>query len=667
MESMRAVMLCMEDELYRLYLEQALPAGGLSCTVVPAEDLAAAIAERQSGTLLLQSDTAEQSLIETSSRLKRLFGDELRVVLLSSDYQVGSEAGSAVDAFVHYPVDVADLRKVLAGLDESGRRILLIDDSRLVHNHLVPPLRDAGYEVAQAFDGEDGLAQARALRPHLVICDIEMPKMNGFEVCAAIRATDEIAGCHIVMSSTLGSAADQQKGFAAGVDEYITKPVVVPELLDRIRKALNRARGGRESILVVQGDEQTAKGICKALTKQGFGARHAATLKDVRRMVARASYDLVVSELDLADGSVIDLMTTLDRRTKGQKPDVLILMGRDSQADAKVALNAGAAGVIGIPFTTDALLASAERTLADRRAAQERAHLQKYVSKASVRMALEKSALGGGEAAARAYRKTATVFFSDIANFTTRCETYPPREVVAQVNLLFEVMTQTIMGAGGDIDKFIGDACMAFWDGDVATTAERALRATLQMRPRIQAMNAAHPLLASDPITIRMGLNSGEVILCDLGAADARMDLTVIGDTVNLAARLEAASKQYGVTLLVGEATFEPVRHLFAARLIDLVRVKGKLAPVACYEVLAEHGGTTDRENRLVEVFGKATAAFQSGEFRSALELFEAADAFEAGTDPGALNPSRLYQERCRELIATPPAAWDGVWTLRSK
>jgi adenylate cyclase len=331
-------------------------------------------------------------------------------------------------------------------------------------------------------------------------------------------------------------------------------------------------------------------------------------------------------------------------------------------------MNAGAAGVISKPFTMDSLLASVERTLADRRATQEKAHLQKYVSKASMRMALEKSVLSGKASAARAYRKRASIFFSDIVGFTPRCEKYSPHEVVGQVNALFEVMTRIIMANQGDIDKFIGDACMAFWlFDDPAVSAAHALQATMQMRPQIAALNAANAVLAADPIHIRMGVNTGEVILCDLGAADARMDLTIIGDAVNVAARFESAAKQYGVDLLVGESTFQLVEDRFVGRLIDLVRVKGKNQPVGCYEVLSERGRTTPREDQLVVEFTRGMLAYRAGDFQRALEVFQATEALEALAEPGRLNPSRLYQKRCRELLAHPPEAWAGVWTLSSK
>lgn len=666
--TLRNLILCVEQPLYRRYLEEEFTARGLSFVSVSLEELTPRIAENPSGVLVLQSDESEHNLLGLSSKLKRLFGEEIRVLLLSSDYQIGEEAGGAVDAFLHFPVPFEEVGTALRRLLDTSRRVLLIDDSRLVHNHILPPLREQGYEVFGAFDGQEGLEKARECKPHLVICDIEMPRMNGFEACAAIRRSEDIAGAYIIMSSTLGSASDQQKGFDAGVDEYITKPVVIPELLDRVKKALQRTRTGREQLLILEGDETTARGIAKSLAKQGFSARTASTIKQALRLLKRVSYDLVVSEFTLVDGTMLDLMSVLKDLPRERQPDVLVLTSRDSQADAKMVQNAGAAGVISKPFTMDSLLAVVERSLADRRAVLERSQLEKYVSRASVRMALEKAILSGKGASARAYRKQATIFFSDIASFTARCERYTPQEVVAQVNALFDVMTRVITEHQGDIDKFIGDACMAFWlDEDPAASAERALRATLRIREQIAVMNRDNPLLSEDPIVIRVGVNSGAVILCDLGAAGVRMDLTVIGDPVNLAARLESASKQYGIETLVGEATMKPVLDRFSARLIDWVKVKGKNVPVGCYELFAEKDKATERELRLVAEFGRGMEAYRARSFEEALALFRAAEEFEKPTLAGLLSPSRLFQQRCEYLLAHPPQEWDGSWTLKDK
>jgi adenylate cyclase len=164
-----------------------------------------------------------------------------------------------------------------------------------------------------------------------------------------------------------------------------------------------------------------------------------------------------------------------------------------------------------------------------------------------------------------------------------------------------------------------------------------------------------------------MGLNTGEVILCDLGAADARIDLTMIGDTVNTAARFESACKQYGVYNLFSEFTITPLLDRFAARLIDRVRVKGKTKPVACYELFDARGKTSAREDQLIADFSRGMETYHTGDFERALVMFQATDQLEKRREAGELNPSRLYQERCRYLLEHPPQDWDGVWTLTSK
>ena len=662
------IVICVEHSLYRRYLDEAFEDAGISVRSIDQTEIAQAISEKPSSVLVLQSDSDEHALIELSSRLKRLFEDEIRILLMSANHRTAEESGNSIDLFLQYPVAFEEVCSALAQFKPTRRRILLIDDSNLAHSVLVPPLEDEGYEIFQAFDGAEGLEMARKVSPDLIICDIEMPQMNGFEVCASIRATVGIAETYVIMSSTLGSAADQQKGFAAGVDEYLTKPVVVPELIDRIQKFFSSASTGRENVLIVETNDQVSKSMQKSIAKQGFSTRATSTIKDAVRILKRVPNDVVISGTDLGDGSVIDLFNALNTLPEDRQPDVLIIASRDSRADQKMVMNAGAAGIISKPFTMDSLLASLERTVADRRARQERVHLEKYVSIASRRMAIEKSILSGKTSTTRAYQRQATIFFSDIVDFTTRCEKYTAREVVEQINTLFSVMTRVIMESGGDIDKFIGDACMAYWlDEDTVATADCALRTVLRMRAEVASMNQSSPILSGDPISIRIGINTGEIILCDLGAADARIDLTIIGDPVNVAARLESAAKQYGIDNLISGSAIGSLLDRFEARLIDRMLVKGKNEPVDCYELLGEKGEVEPHISELVDVFSQGTMAYFAGEFEPALRHFEAADALEDSTAEGLLNPSRLYQKRCRHLLENPPNSWEGIWELTEK
>ena len=411
-----------------------------------------------------------------------------------------------------------------------------------------------------------------------------------------------------------------------------------------------------------------SRNIIKALIKHGFRPHHAASIKAGLRTLSRINCDLAISEIEPQDGSIIDLLKGLKALSADRRPDAIILAARESHADARMVMNAGAAGVISKPFSADKMLAVIERSLADRRAQRERAQLQRYVSKASIRMALEKSVMSGDAAAARADRKSATILFSDIVNFTARCERNTPRQVVEQVNTLFDVMTRVIMESDGDIDKFMGDACMAFWleDGSYSS-CKKSLDAMLTMRQALKEMNETSSLLASDPIEIRIGINTGEVILCDIGAAEARVDLTIIGDSVNVASRFESAAKQYGVDNLISEATLAPFHSRYASRIIDRVRVMGKIEAISCYELFNFSGQISADERELIENFEAGFLAYGEGRFEKALKLFKESDRLEVLQQEGSNNPSRLYSRRCHKLIAEPPKDWNGVWHLIDK
>lgn len=658
------LLFCIENSSFRDYIGATFRTTDES--FVQFDQFVFHVAENPQGILILQSETHENELIDMAKRLKRLFSDTVRIILLSSDYQVHEYAQTVVDGFLQFPVTRDELVESIRKLAQKKRKILLIDDSKLVHKHLCPPLVEEGYETFSAMDGQEGLEMAQQILPDLIISDIEMPRMNGFETCRAIRMLPALRGVPIIMSSTLGSVADQRKGFAAGVDEYITKPVNIADLVERLDKIFKQKLSGRENVLIVEPDANIARNITTTLTKQGFSPRVCTSIPAAIKILRRFTHDLILCESEATGGGAMELLKALPLLEASRKAALMVLTANDSESDVRMMKKGGAWGFIQKPFTQDSLLAGVERTLAQLKAELEKAHIEKYVSKASRKMALEKSILSGGENTSRAYRKNATIFFSDIKNFTNRCERYTPREVVDQINSLFSVMTRVITETGGDIDKFIGDACMAFWmDEDPQKSAAAALGFMVRIRQEIDEMNRNHPQLKTDPIQIRMGLNTGEVILCDIGAAEARIDLTMIGDTVNLAARLESAAKQYGLDNLVSEFSIKPQNGAFAARPIDLIRVKGKEQPVEVYELFdtLEHLGP-ERQTWL-SLFQSGVAAYRSGQFLQAKERFEQTLPLEA--DHQNLNPSSLMIERCETLLATPPTGWDGVWTLTSK
>ena len=660
---------CVENPLFKKYLETTSAYDDEDIVFIEKEKLPELLAENQSTILVLQSDQSEIETIELSSRLKRVFGKALKIIYLSCDYKIKDDVGRIADLFLEFPISVEEILSESRKIEQSQRKILLIDDSKLVHSSIVPGLENAGFTVVQAFDGLEGLEMARKERPNLIISDIEMPRMNGYETCNNIRTDPDISDTYIIMSSTLSSASDQRKGFEVGVDEYITKPVDLEELVDKISRVLDRTNFGRESILVIEQNAKTSGVMAKSLTKQGFNVRCIRNLPEAINLTQKNNFELIISELEPSGGTILDLFNALNAvKSKANSPAVIITSSKHNVANSKMAMNAGASGYLSKPFSMDGLTALSERVLAERKEEQERAQLERYVSKASRQIALEKTILPTPEGQGRAVTKAATVFFSDIVNFTNRCENYPPKDVVNQINQIFSNVANVINKHDGDVDKFMGDACLAFWlEKNLQEMGNRAISTIYEVNQKLADLNSSDEAFMKDPVHLRMGVNFGDVILCDIGADESRLELTIISDAVNIAARLEGACRVYGVNNLVTLNILENYKEEFIYREIDSIVVKGKQNSISCGEILAFGPEILDAHHTLKGEYEEGLAEYRKGNFSLARDKFQNAETLEV-LQPSAKNtPSEIMISRCADLMLHEPESWDGIWTLSTK
>ena len=260
---------------------------------------------------------------------------------------------------------------------------------------------------------------------------------------------------------------------------------------------------------------------------------------------------------------------------------------------------------------------------------------------------------------------TATVLFSDIRSFTTITEQLGPQGTVALLNEYFTLMVDCIQQEAGMLDKFIGDAIMAAFGIPVAheDDADRAVRAAIAMMRELAQWNHSRLAEGKQAVDIGIGLNTDVVVSGNIGSRK-RMDYTIIGDGVNLAARLESACKQYGSHILISEFTYRKLRATYTTREVDLVLVKGKTRPVAIYEVMDYHTEAS---------FPGLMDALRH--FRAGLLLYRQqrfGDAAAAFGDALAIHPAdqtaALYLKRCQWLQENPPPPdWDGVWVMVEK
>lgn len=260
---------------------------------------------------------------------------------------------------------------------------------------------------------------------------------------------------------------------------------------------------------------------------------------------------------------------------------------------------------------------------------------------------------------------TATILFSDVRSFTTITEQLGAQGTVALLNEYFSLMVDCIQREEGMLDKFIGDAIMAAFGIPVShdDDADRAVRTAIAMIRELTAWNRQRINEGKMSVDIGIGLNTDNVVSGNIGSKK-RMDYTIIGDGVNLAARLESACKQYGSHILISEFTYKMLRGTYYSRELDLVVVKGKTRPVAIYEVLDYHTdetypGLTDA----LRLFKTGLSKYRKQEWRAAIAEFREVLTLNAHDKAAS-----LYVERCEHFAANPPGAdWNGVWVMESK
>ena len=259
--------------------------------------------------------------------------------------------------------------------------------------------------------------------------------------------------------------------------------------------------------------------------------------------------------------------------------------------------------------------------------------------------------------------KELSILFSDIRDFTTMSEGMSPDELVQMLNEYFNAMIDVLYKNLGTLDKFIGDAIMAFW-GSPYPQKEHAFHAcncALQMRDRLVELNRDWERRGMRHIAIGLGINSGPVNVGNIGS-EKRLSWTVMGDNVNLASRLEGMTKQYRVAVLINETTHEQVQDQFVAREVDKIRVKGKKHPVTVYELLAPVSQLKEYESLLAN-------------YNAALESYRACDWIDAAGKFGTImitrpydGPTQVLLQRCLEFMDDPPPPdWDGVYIAKSK
>jgi len=285
---------------------------------------------------------------------------------------------------------------------------------------------------------------------------------------------------------------------------------------------------------------------------------------------------------------------------------------------------------------------------------------QKYVPDQLVRQLIQTSQ----EARISGVRQNLTVFFSDIADFTTISQKLTPRELAGQLSEYLNELTDVIHDRRGTVDKYIGDAIMAFWNAPLSVPdhPREACAAALECRRKSDELARRFATAGRPPFVTRIGLHTGDIIVGNMGSAQ-RLNYTVIGDAVNLASRLEGLNKVYGTQVIISEDTYRRAAEGFEVRLLDFVIVKGRTEAVTIYELVAEKGEVTAGDLEFLRYFNEGVMAYKRRDWDKALRIFGRSLERRPQDQAG-----KIFIERCRAFqVNPPPEDWTGEHVFHSK
>ena len=424
--------------------------------------------------------------------------------------------------------------------DINQSKILIVEDAETNIDILMDTLGE-DYEISVATDGETALEIIEEDEiPDLILLDIMMPGIDGYETCRRIKEIPKSKNIPIIFITGKTDTQDMIKGFQVGGVDYITKPFHKEEVSARIRNHLE--------------------------------------LQFLRK-----------------------------------------------QNEEKM-----------------------------------KATMARYLGSELVETLME-----SGEEVMRTSEHEVTILFSDIRDFTTLSEKLGAQETINLLNSYFDQMVSCIQHEKGMLDKFIGDAIMAVFGAPIPFEdhADCGVRSAISMVRALQAFNREQMKQGKTSIHIGIGLNSSPAVTGNIGSSK-RMDYTVIGDGVNLAARLEGATKYYGAQIIISENTLKELRGDYQTRELDLIYLKGKTQPSRIYEILDYHTEESfPEQQRVLGFFEKGLQAYRDGNWDDAILEFQEAHK---------LNPNdkacQVFIDRCEKMKTNPSIKdWEGIWQMESK
>ncbi|MBF0626782.1 MAG: response regulator [Magnetococcales bacterium] len=561
----RKVLLLTDSGTVNQMLKGTLQSHGYAVTMLQSGNAQffQAIVEAQPDIIFLRTELTHANGLEVCDRIKKeptLVAT--RVVFLSSNPKVREQAiEHRADRFLTMPFSPADVIETAAVLSIVKPVILYVDDSDLLHRTVVPPLKEEGYEVIEAWDGREAMEIIDERDGHIdmILSDVEMPVMDGITLCKTVRQTRN-EDIPFMLLTSLDTAEAVEKGFGAGADDYLTKPVLVHEMLSRVKRLLKSGRqeNARPERLLLVDDSPVIRGMMlTALRSHGL---HADAVEHGVAALAKLQekrYHLMVSDYDMPHMNGLELcMKIRQEPSPWQQMPIIFVTARDAKADEVRVKSLGVQAFITKPFNADRFLAETERVLSELQLQRHSRMLGYYFA--------DQAGKGDGVLASDQFRSVLCVGIAEFGALTKKLD---PKALITLLNHYFAAMSEVLERCEVLVDRIQEDHLfISFGNQDKgAMQAIECARAMHQALPELQRRSG------NKEIRLLTGIHSGRLIVGATDPISTRdRTITLIGESIDLARSVQEVAPPGEVIL--SEPTFALVQTLVKTQPMGYVK-----------------------------------------------------------------------------------------------
>ncbi len=479
-----------------------------------------------------------------------------------------------IDSFLKVPINPIDVKDLFKRYFRLPGHVVFITKNE--ESEFITTLRTIGYRLTLVLNSENIISEINAIFPDLIITEFDTGGQNGAEICKEIKGIEPINSIPLLIACENRDVEIIEKLIISNPDDVMLSPYNSPNNIKIIQDLLPLPSNGRKLKALVVDDSGTIRNVISGMFMElGYEVLTAENGFEGFKAVQKFNPDIITSDYDMPVLNGWEFCTEIRDDDRYKDIPIIMITTRATDLDKKKGALLGVSAYLTKPFEINKLKISVEEAIAHSRHKKEQDAIAKYVAADTLNMV---SAMAEGNDVTKGENKFITVFFSDICAFSRKCERYSAKKIVNLLNTYFDMMVEILSEHEAIIDKFIGDAIVARFDtGHQAHDAKNCVFASWKMLKKLNEYNEE----SLEEIHCRIGINSGKVILGNLGSEKHRLEYAMIGDNVNIGQRLESSAPKHGC--MISASTYELVSEFVEVGQMQEIEVKGKKEKVKAY------------------------------------------------------------------------------------